>query len=184
MTFKSSAAVVALLLASPAAAEEAAPSAASAPVEAVAAAPQPEPVATPPEAQPAAPVAAATTPSAPQLGAPASGKGQVVFFRKSAFQGMIIRCTVREDGALVGGLPNGSYFIRDLEPGLHTFTAATEAKDTLRLEVEAGEVYYNRCSIAMGIMAGRPNLAPSDKAAFDKDGAKLKLQPLPAADEN
>jgi hypothetical protein len=183
-----------LAVAAPAAAQDA-----PAPEPAAAAAPAPEestpgqaPAATSaapatasipaPEAAPA-PTAAATATSAVELGKPAAGKGQIVFFRNS-FQGMLIRCTVRENGTLVSGLPNGRYFVRDVEPGLHTLTAATESKDTLRLEVEAGEVYYNRCTISMGLMVGRPNLSPSDKATFEKDQAKLKLQDPPAAGEN
>ncbi len=51
----------------------------------------------------------------------------------------------------------------------------SEAKDSLRIEVEAGETYYNECSIGMGVMAGRPNLAPVDIARWNEKKGKLKL---------
>jgi Protein of unknown function (DUF2846) len=109
------------------------------------------------------------------IGAPMAGKGQIVFFRPSAM-GMAIRCTVRENGAMVGRVGNGKYFVMAVAPGKHTYTAATEAKDTLNMEVESGETYYVKCKIGAGIMGGRPNLSPSDKAAFDAKSAKLKLK--------
>ena len=50
----------------------------------------------------------------------------------------------------------------------------SEAKDLLNLEVEAGETHYVVGGITMGFMAGRPNLSPSDQAAFDGMASKLK----------
>ncbi|MGN6225110.1 hypothetical protein [Pseudoxanthomonas sp.] len=44
----------------------------------------------------------------------------------------------------------------------------------LNMEVEAGETYYVIGGITMGFLAGRPNLSPSDQAAFDGMSAKLK----------
>ena len=70
--------------------------------------------------------------------------------------------------------------MQSFEPGLHTFVVQTEAKDTLRIEVEEGETHYVQCTIKMGIMVGRPNLSPSTKAEFDKQASKMKRRP-PAA---
>jgi hypothetical protein len=121
----------------------------------------------------AAAPAATPAKTAVSIGAPVAGKGQIVFFRPSAM-GMAIRCTVRENGAMVGRVGNGKYFVMAVDPGKHTYTAATEAKDTLNMEVESGETYYVKCKIGAGIMGGRPNLSPSDKATFDSKSAKLK----------
>ena len=66
------------------------------------------------------------------------------------------------------GLPGlGSYFVSSIAPGTHVYTVHSEAKDVLTIEVEAGETYYVQGSITMGILAGRPNLSPSDEAAFN-----------------
>jgi hypothetical protein len=50
-----------------------------------------------------------------------------------------------------------------------------ETKDVLTIEVEAGETYYVLGSLGMGIVAGRPNLSPSDEATFVSMSGKLKL---------
>lgn len=106
---------------------------------------------------------------------PPAGKGQVVFFRPSAM-GMAIKCTVREGGKMIGRVGNGRYFVHVTDPGAHTYTTKTEATDTLATEVEADETQYVKCKIGMGFMAGRPNLSPADKAAFDEKSPNLKPQ--------
>ena len=57
----------------------------------------------------------------------------------------------------------------------------SEAKDVLNLEVERGQTYYVQGSISMGVMVGRPNLAPSDPATFA--GMKDKLKDSAAGDK-
>lgn len=114
---------------------------------------------------------------APAIAAPAPGKGQVVFYRPSGM-GPLIRCTVREEGKMVGRVGNGKYFVVEAEPGAHSYSAKTEATDTVRVEVEPDETTYVKCKIAMGIMAGRPNLSPSTADEFAKVGAKLKPQDM------
>ena len=122
---------------------------------------------------PAAPATPATATGT--IGAPPEGKGQIVFFRDKKFTGAAIRYKVREGATELGKLSNGSYFVHVAEPGAHEYTVHSEAKDILNLEVEAGETYYVVGGITMGILAGRPNLSPSDQAAFD--GMKAKLKP-------
>lgn len=113
-------------------------------------------------------------PSAPiAIPAPPEGKGQVVFFRPSGM-GFAIGCSVNEKGQRVSSLGAGRYFVMVAGPGRHEFTVKSEAKDTLALEVEAGETQYAACQIKMGIMLGRPDLAQSSEAEFRKHG-KLKL---------
>ena len=119
---------------------------------------------------------AAKTKTPATVSAPVAGKGQVVFYRTGGFVGAAISCNVRENDALVGGLSGGKYFVVNFEPGKHVFTTKSEAKDTLNMEIESGETYYVRCQIGAGIMAGRPNLSPVDKAAFDEKSAGLKLK--------
>ena len=91
-----------------------------------------------------------------------------MFFRSSSMIGMAVWYTVKEDGRKLGDLSNGAYFVLPVEPGAHTFTAATENKDTLRLEVEAGETYYVRGTVHMGVMVGEASISPSDENTFEK----------------
>jgi len=109
------------------------------------------------------------------VGAAPAGKGQIVFFRPSKFAGGAIGFKVREGSTELGKLRSGKYFIAAVEPGTHTYTVHSEAKDVLTMEVEAGETYYVQGTITMGFMAGRPNLSPSDQATFDGMAGKLKL---------
>lgn len=101
-------------------------------------------------------------------------KGQVVFFRKGGLFGAAISCAVHEKGEKLSSLPPGKYNVQIAEPGIHEYSVKSEATDTLRLEVEAGETYFAQCNVTMGVMAGRPNLSPSDRATFLNMSKKLK----------
>ena len=97
---------------------------------------------------------------------PPAGKGLVVFYRPGSMMGMALGCTVHEGSAEIARLGSGKYYTVTEEPGKHTYNTEGEAKDVLNLEVEPDETYFVKCKIGMGIMAGRANLSPSDKAAF------------------
>ena len=107
------------------------------------------------------------------IGEPEAGKGQVVFFRTGGM-GFAMGCGVNENNTRISALGAGKYFKIPVESGTHSYMAKSEAKDVLTLEVEPGETYYVRCTIKMGIMAGRPNLSPSTKDEFDQSSSKLK----------
>ena len=57
----------------------------------------------------------------------------------------------------------------------HVFRFRVDGVVVLHMEIEAGETYYVIGSISMGFLVGRPNIAPSDQASFDKIADKLKL---------
>ncbi len=104
---------------------------------------------------------------------PAPGKGQIVIFRPSSM-GFAIKCTVRENGAMIGRVGAGRYYVVETDPGLHHLTAKTEKTDTVAVQVEPDETSYVKCGISMGIMVGRPNLSPSTEEEFQKSAAKMK----------
>jgi hypothetical protein len=170
------AAMILAAAAFPAAAQETAAPAQPAPAAEAAPAPAPAPAAAPAEAATTAAPAEAAAPAAPAevtVGTPAAGKGQVVFFRPGGRPGFLLTFSVHEGDKGVVKLPSGSFYAIDAEPGAHTYTIQSEAKDSLTLEVEAGEVYYVEQTMGMGLMVGRPHLNPSDQATF----AKTKLKP-------
>ncbi|MEZ5459443.1 MAG: DUF2846 domain-containing protein [Steroidobacteraceae bacterium] len=113
----------------------------------------------------------------------ASGTGTVVFFRPSKFVGAAIGFKVRENGQELGKLRNGKYFVLQVAPGVHQYEVQGEAKDVLTLEVEAGETYYVQGVLGAGIMAGRPNLTPSDANTFEALKPKLKEVPPLTGDD-
>lgn len=178
MRFRLTRLVIAAVLCAPfaIAAQEAAT---AAPAEAADAAPSPAPQeqaapAPAPAADAPAPAPASQSKGAIAIAAPEAGKGQVVFFREKKFAGAAVNYIVREGETELGKLSSGSYFVVAVEPGAHAYTVHSEAKDVLNLEVEAGETYYVIGGITMGFLAGRPNLSPSDQAAFDAMSGKLK----------
>ena len=121
--------------------------------------------------------AATTAPAAPAntlVGAAPEGKGQIVFFRPSKMMGAAMGFKVREGDTELGKLRNGKYFVAVVEPGAHEYTVHSETKDVLAMEIEAGETYYVQGTLGMGIIAGRPNLSPSDEATFMSLSKKLK----------
>jgi hypothetical protein len=105
--------------------------------------------------------------------APPAGKGQIVFYRPGGM-GWALGCSVNEKGQKLSSLGAGRYFILVTDPGRHEYTVKSEAKDVLALEVEADETQYAKCRIKMGIMVGRPDLAPGSEAEF-KEKNKWKL---------
>ena len=123
-------------------------------------------------------VAAKSEPKAAiSLPAPKPGKGQIVFFRPGGM-GSAIKCTVRENGRMVGRVSGNRYYVIDAEPGVHTFTAKSEATDAVTVQVEPDETSFVKCKIAMGMMVGRPNLSPATENDFV---GERKLQAMDAA---
>ena len=119
----------------------------------------------------------------PDVAPPPAGMGQVVFYR-SGMMGALVSCRVREGETVVNRLPPGKYFVHQTTPGAHEYNVRSEARDSLRLEVEEGETYYVRCAIGMGIGVGRPNLSPQNREDFDRRGSGLDLLPPYVADDN
>lgn len=109
-----------------------------------------------------------------ELPAPPEGKGQIIFWRSGTMMGGAMGCGVNIGKERISALGAGKYFILNIEPGAHEFNAKSESKDVLNLEVDAGERYVVKCTIRMGIMAGRPNLAPSTIEEFNAKKPDLK----------
>ncbi|MGS1077976.1 DUF2846 domain-containing protein [Pseudoxanthomonas beigongshangi] len=173
MRFRLTRLVIAAVLCAPfiAAAQEAAT---AAPAEETSAPASPSAEEAPAPAAADAPAATSESKGAIAIAAPEAGKGQIVFFREKKFAGAAVNYIVREGEQELGKLSSGSYFVMPVEPGAHTYTVHSEAKDVLNMEVEAGETYYVVGGITMGFLAGRPNLSPSDQATFDGMSRKLK----------
>jgi hypothetical protein len=117
---------------------------------------------------------------------PPAGEGEVVFFRRKSLLGTGQWFNVRENGAALGKLSNGAYFVQVTDPGVHTYTAKTEpeVKDHLKIEVDAGETYFVEGTLTKGVVIGEADLSPSDRASFDKAAKDLKLAPPPSAESS
>jgi hypothetical protein len=116
-----------------------------------------------------------------QIGAPATGKAQIVFFRPGTIIGAALGCTVHENGREVARLGAGKYYVVTADPGKHVFSTKGQAADTLNLEVESDETYFVKCKIGNGTISGAPELEPSDRDSFAKK-AKGATEWQPPAD--
>jgi Protein of unknown function (DUF2846) len=111
---------------------------------------------------------------------PERGKALVIFYRERHFVGGGVSYKVFDNGARIGGLPNGAYFVYQATPGAHKFTASTEVTDEKPLAVEAGKTYYVRGEVQMGVLVGRPHLIIVDRqeaAGALKDLHRVKMKP-------
>ena len=87
---------------------------------------------------------------------------------------------LREDKAELGMLSAGSYFTAVVDPGLHTYTVHAERRNDMQIRVEAGETYYVRFELDIGVILYQPTLTPSEEWRFDQVSDKLSLSRLPA----
>ena len=108
---------------------------------------------------------------------PKPGMGQVVLFRPGGMGGAV-KCTVREDGKMVGRVSGNRFYVIDAPAGTHTYTTKTESTDTVNVQVEPDETTFVKCKISMGIMVGRPNLSPATENDFV---GERKLEAMDAA---
>lgn len=136
----------------------------------------PEAVAAPAVAAPTADTAASQIPEEVLnvVGKPEAGKALIVFFRANRFAGSAVSFKVREGEVELGKLKSGTYILAQVEPGKHTYTVHSEAKDVTNIEAEEGETYFIAGTVSMGLMVGRPNLTPSDAAKFQSEMKKMK----------
>jgi hypothetical protein len=132
----------------------------------------------------AAPEVADTAPGDPiAVPAPPPGEGLVVFFRRKSLMGTAQWFNVREDGRALGKLTNGAYFMQAEPPGVHTYTAKTEFKDSLKLQVDPGETYYVEGALTRGLVIGEADLAPSTHVDFESSAKDMKPAPPGSADD-
>jgi hypothetical protein len=113
------------------------------------------------------------------------GMGMIVFFRKNSILGTGQWFNVREEDKAIGKLTNGAWFTQQVAPGVHTYTAKTEPqfKDSLKLQVDAGETYFVEGVLTKGVVIGVADLTPSTRAAFNDAAKDLKPASAPDADK-
>lgn len=135
----------------------------------------PVPAAPAPAAAPSAePEITAADAQAGKLGKPPAGKSLIVFYRPGGM-GAALGFTIREGETQIAKVGNGSYQVYIAEPGTHEYKIQSEATDTIRMEIDAGETYYVKQTMSMGLIVGRPHLSLSDQASFEKLHASLRV---------
>lgn len=119
--------------------------------------------------------ACAAPPPAPEPQVP-PGQGLLYFYREAAFEGEDSVFLVKENGNLVGGLRNGSYFYHYAPPGRHYYavmpSSSEHDEDTADgqfVRVVAGQSHY--------VQAIAVQTAPNDVRA--QVFVKYRQQALP-----
>ena len=120
--------------------------------------------------------------SPPQMQADAQSAA-IIFFREWAFTGGGMSYFITEDTNNIGLLKAGSYFTYRATPGKHTYSAETEARSSVTLDIQPGQTYYIEGGIGMGFWAGRPQLSEVTKPVFDKVKSDLKYIRLATPEE-
>lgn len=110
-----------------------------------------------------------------QIPDPPQGKALIVFYRRWAYPAAVISYIVREGQTELGRLSVGSYFVATVDPGLHTYTVHAERHNNMQIVAEAGEIYYVRFELDVGVVLWQPDLTPSDQRLFDAESPRLHL---------
>ena len=108
-------------------------------------------------------------------------KATVYVYRPSGMGGAAISYTVAVNGVDASSLPSGGYFVYYAKPGENEFSAKTEAKTSVTVDAKAGETYYVKGTIGMGVFVGHPHLLQVAGDVGSQEIVKCKLVPPPAS---
>lgn len=90
--------------------------------------------------------------------APPQDKAALYIYRDS-LGGKSLKKTVSIDGKVIGETANNTYFHRLLAPGMHTLSTESEfGENSIPLAAKAGETYFVRQKIKMGVFVGGAKL--------------------------
>ena len=97
----------------------------------------------------------------------------VYFFRYTEWHGNIVEPSVYCDGIQLARLDNGRYFAVRFDPGEHT-CKSNHKESTLKLALKAGEIYYVRMEMELGVWKSKGRLVPIGKARGPIELRKLQ----------
>lgn len=103
--------------------------------------------------------------------------GLVYIYRPAKLMGGAIAYEVEANKVLVTHLPAGGYYPYFAKPGEIEFSAQTESKSAVTIDVKAGETYYIKGTIGIGFFVGRPHLIVVPREEGAKEIAECKLIP-------
>ncbi|TPH18015.1 hypothetical protein [Litorilituus lipolyticus] len=93
-----------------------------------------------------------------QLTAP-DDKAIIFFYRTGRVGGAVKFHVHKPDGTAVGYLgKSGDSFSIEVAPGSHQFWSRAASRNDVSLTVEAGQVYYVKATVKVGLAVGRPVL--------------------------
>jgi hypothetical protein len=104
-------------------------------------------------------------------------KGLVYLYRPSSFIGGGVSYDVKVGETPVTTLYNGGYYPYFSDPGEVEFWAKTESKSAVTLDVKAGETYFVKGTVGVGLLVGRPHLTVVPNETGGKEIADCKMIP-------
>lgn len=104
-------------------------------------------------------------------------KGLVYIYRPSSFVGGGVSYDVKVGENPIITLYNGGYYPYFSAPGEVEFWAKTESKSAVTLDVKAGETYFVKGTVGVGLLVGRPHLTVVDNGIGAVEIAGCKLIP-------
>ncbi len=99
---------------------------------------------------------------------PSDTRAKLVIVRGTSF-GFAVKIDNFLDGKFIGQTQGKSYFITDVDPGIHYVIGAAENNSCARLNFEAGKVYYLLQAIYPGIMFARTGFGTQKPDEAEKD---------------
>jgi len=108
------------------------------------------------------------------------GKATIYVYRESGFVGGGVAYTVNANGIPVSTLPSGGYFVYYATPGEVELSAKTEASTSVTVDAKAGETYYVKGTVGVGVFVGHPHLVLVSREIGAKEIAACKLVPASA----
>ena len=93
----------------------------------------------------------------------------VYFYRASKFAGSFIGYDVKHEDNIIGRVKSGSIVTYRSKAGTQLFSAKTESESSIKLTLSAGEVYFIECSLAVGVLVGRPTFRQASNLQAKND---------------
>jgi len=86
---------------------------------------------------------------------PSNGKAVIYFYRPSMYQGSAVKIMIVDNGENVQRIQDGQFIRYEVDPGIHKLHTDTMAIDRpTTIDAKAGEVYYVRTGMRVGLWVG------------------------------
>jgi len=120
------------------------------------------------------PMAGAEEDAAAKSFAVRPGKANIYVYRNESM-GAAIKMPVVLDGKLVGDTAAKTYYVLEVNPGIHTVVSKTENDSSVNVDAVAGRNYFLWQEVKMGLMTARSSLQQVDEATGKAGVSECKL---------
>ncbi len=81
----------------------------------------------------------------------------VYFYRSGKSGRSFTEYDIKHNDKVIGQIKSGTVITYRSQPGVQIFSAITESESSIKLILAAGKVYFVECSLAVGVLVGRPS---------------------------